>query len=215
MAQEIMETSKIEKILNDSGIIINDAMLDRFMDTIVEMYNNIPGSYTRIKLDKYLKTVSRTDATIIKMFNVINKDRLDVCSFVPEKKPLNKELLRLGNELIVSEKQVEKRNGMLCHIMAFTGLPITRIIKLTEEDMLYLDSSEYLDGYVVPFGIRDVPDVSPTYHLIYSISPQGKAIDEPIKNPKSLYNDLQPLLDKSKKDVILWTVENPYFEWER
>jgi hypothetical protein len=210
-----METSKIEQILNDSGIIINDAMLDRFMDAIVEMYNNIPGSYTRIKLDKYLKTVSRTDATIIKMFNVINKDRLDVCSFVPEKKPLNKELLRLGNELIVSEKQVEKRNGMLCHIMAFTGLPITRIIKLTQEDVLYLDSSEYLDGYVVPFDLCDVPNVDSTYNIIYSISPQGKVIDEPIKNPKSLYNDLQPLLDKSKKDVILWTVENPYFEWER
>lgn len=205
-----MNRNEIIKIFNDSGIIINNTMLRRFVYTIEEMYENIPGSYTRIKLDKYLKTVSRTDATIIKMFNVLNKDRLDVCSFVPEKRPVNAELLLLGNRLITQDNPVSERNGLVCHIMAFTGLPITRIIKLTDEDLIHTESVSYLDGYVVPDDLID----HGMYSIVYTISPQGKIIDEPIKNPKSLYNDLQPLIDKSKKDVIIWTVENPYFEWE-
>jgi hypothetical protein len=206
-----MNRNEIIKIFNDSGIIINNTMLRRFVYTIEEMYENIPGSYTRIKLDKYLKTVSRTDATIIKMFNVLNKDRLDVCSFVPEKRPVNTELLLLGNRLITQDNPVSERNGLVCHIMAFTGLPITRIIKLTDEDLIHTESVSYLDGYVVPDDLID----HGMYSIVYTISPQGKIIDEPIKNPKSLYNDLQPLIDKSKKDVIIWTVENPYFEWEK
>jgi hypothetical protein len=206
-----MNRNEIIKIFNDSGIIINNTMLRRFVYTIEEMYENIPGSYTRIKLDKYLKTVSRTDATIIKMFNVLNKDRLDVCSFVPEKRPVNAELLLLGNRLITQDNPVSERNGLVCHIMAFTGLPITRIIKLTDEDLIHTESVSYLDGYVVPDDLID----HGMYSIVYTISPQGKIIDEPIKNPKSLYNDLQPLIDKSKKDVIIWTVENPYFEWEK
>jgi hypothetical protein len=210
MAQEIMETKEIIRILNGSGIIPSDTMLRRFVSTIKEMYENISGSYTRIKLDKYLKTVSRTDATIIKMFNVINKDRLDVCSFVPEKRPVNAELLLLGNRLVPQDNPVSERNGLVCHIMAFTWLPITRIIKLTDKDLIYTESACYLDGYVVPDDLIN----HDMYNIVYSISPQGKIIDEPIKNPKSLYNDLQPLIDKSKKDVIIWTVENPYFEWE-
>lgn len=206
-----MNRNEIIKIFNDSGIIINNTMLRRFVYTIEEMYENIPGSYTRIKLDKYLKTVSRTDATIIKMFNVLNKDRLDVCSFVPEKRPVSTELLLLGNRLITQDNPVSERNGLVCHIMAFTGLPITRIIKLTDEDLIHTESVSYLDGYVVPDDLID----HGMYSIVYTISPQGKIIDEPIKNPKSLYNDLQPLIDKSKKDVIIWTVENPYFEWEK
>lgn len=205
-----MNRNEIIKIFNDSGIIINNTMLRRFVCTIEEMYENIPGSYTRIKLDKYLKTVSRTDATIIKMFNVLNKDRLDVCSFVPEKRLVNTELLLLGNRLITQDNPVSERNGLVCHIIAFTGLPITRIIKLTDEDLIHTESVSYLDGYVVPDDLID----HDMYNIVYSISPQGKIIDEPIKNPKSLYNELQPLIDKSKKDVIIWKVENPYFEWE-
>lgn len=206
-----METKEIIRILNDSGIIPSDTMLRRFVSTIEEMYKNISGSYTRIKLDKYLKAVSRTDATIIKMFNVLNKDRLDVCSFVPEKRQINAELLLLGNRLITQDDLVSERNGLVCHIMAFTGLPITRIIKLTDEDLIYTNSACYLDGYVIPYDLID----HDMYNIVYTISPQGKIIDKPIKNPKSLYNDLQPLVDKSKKDVIIWKVKNPYFEWEK
>lgn len=204
-----MEKEFIVNTFKSKDVLNNEIFLSRAVPVIETLNEKLSEFYNRERLDKYLKTISRTDATIIKMFNALNIKRLDVCSFVPEKIKASEYLINLGYEFLGSSNLVEKRNGLIFLIMAFTNLSIPKIIRLTQEDVIKTNVT-YIDGYVTPNIINHKHK-----NIVYMLSSQYEVIDEQIKNPKHLYNHFQKILDKTKKDVIIWNVENPSFEWEQ
>jgi hypothetical protein len=204
-----MEKEFIVNTFKSKDVLNNEIFLSRAVPVIETLNEKLSEFYNRERLDKYLKTISRTDATIIKIFNTLNTKRLDVCSFVPEKIDASEYLINLGYEFLGSSNLVEQRNGLIFLIMAFTSLSIPKIIRLTQDDVIKTNIT-YIDGYVTPNIINHNHK-----NIVYMLSSQYEVIDEQIKNPKHLYNHFQKILDKTKKDVIIWNVENPSFEWEK
>lgn len=194
----------IEEFFNKLPIKPKGEQKDLFNETLNDFF---AVKYNRKSLDEYMKTLSPTKNTIIKMFCSLD-DRLDVCSFVPKvKKYILASLLEIAN-------QANKRDSLLLKVIAYTNLPIKRIVQLTTKDIISLHTT-YIDGYLVPNL-----ELFNTEYLIPSLDTHGNIIEKEQRNVKSFWNLCNKIIPRydyfpQQDSYIELQIENGFFAWEK
>jgi len=170
-------------------------------DLFIETLNDFSKiHYSRKELDRYLKSISNTKKLIIKMFCSLD-DRLDVCSFVPR-------TFSYPDIAYLHQETSNPRDRLLLDVLAYTRLPIKRVIELTKRDVIILHNT-YIDGITTPnFKFFD------TEYIIPSLDTHGKVIEKESRNVKSFWNLCNKIVPAECGYVKRWDPDNKFFSWE-
>ncbi len=167
-----------------------------FVETLNDFFNI---HYSRKELDKHLKTISNTKKLIIKMFCSLD-DRLDVCSFTPRK--------YYPDIAYLHQDTSNPRDRLLLDVLAYTHLPIKRVIELTKRDVIIMHNT-YIDGILTPnfqfFG---------TEYIIPSLDTHGKVIEKETRNVKSFWNLCEKIVPIESGYGKMWEADIKFFSWE-
>jgi len=185
----------IEGFFNKLPVQPNNKEL--FIETLNDFFNI---HYSRKELDKHLKSISNTRKLIIKMFCSLD-DRLDVCSFTPR-------TISYPDAAYLHQETSNPRDRLLLDVLAYTHLPIKRVVELTKRDVIVLHNT-YIDGIATPnFKFFD------TEYIIPSLDTHGRVIEKEERNVKSFWNLCEKIVPRESGYGVRWEPGNKFFSWE-